>query len=112
MVDYEYYVNCYLGCLIPQQEFAQLAMRAKAYLEKLCRIFRAEGGQDARAMAQCAMAEELYRTQKQGSVTAASLGSVSVHYHETPGRQLMQKMYRQAAIYLDFYRGRCGNDSH
>ena len=63
MADYEYYVNCYMGCRIPQREFSGLARRAQAYLEQLERTFLVVGGQDAKAMAVCAMAEELHTLQ-------------------------------------------------
>ena len=50
MVDYEYYVNCYLGNLIPQKDFSALAGRAQAYLNRLYRaasvyldIYRGKG---------------------------------------------------------------------
>ena len=104
MADYEYYVNCYMGYLIPQQEFSSLARRAQAYLEQLERTFLVVGGADSRAMAVCAMAEELYRTGRRQGVAATSIGGVRVQYRQEG--KLLQKMYQAAAIYLDIYRGK------
>lgn len=107
MADYEYYVNFYLGSLIPEKEFSALIKRAGAYLDKLCRTCLVQGGEDAKAMALCAMAEELYREGKHKGVASAALGSVSVHYQESPRKLLVQELYRQASIYLDIHKGGC-----
>ena len=106
MVDFAYYADAYLGSLIPEKEFPRLAKRAGEYLNKLSRIYRVEGGADARAMAVCAMAEELYRSGNRRGVASASIGGVSVRYDDGGSRRLLGQMYRQAAIYLDMYRGR------
>ena len=106
MVDYEYYVNCYLGSRIPQREFSGYARRAAAYLERLCRIYRVEGGQDARAMAQCAMAEELHRRASRQGMLSTSIGGVQVRYQQDSQGSLLAQMYRSAGIYLDIYRGK------
>lgn len=106
MADYEYYVNCYLGNLIPEQAFSALAMRAKAYLDKLSRTFLVSGGEDERAMAVCAMAEELYRNDSRKGVASASIGGVRVQYRENAQTQESSRLYRAAAIYLDIYRGK------
>lgn len=104
MVNYAYYADAYMGSLIPEREFAPLARRAQAYLEQLCRTYLVEGGDDAKAMALCAMAEELYRGAASQGIASTSIGGVQVQYRED-GR-LWQKMYRCAGIYLDIYRGK------
>lgn len=104
MADYEYYVNYYLGYLIPQREFFALARRAQAYLEQLSRVYLVVGGSDARAMAICAMAEELYRSNRSQGVASATVGGVRVQYRND--NKLLRQMYRCAAIYLDIYRGK------
>lgn len=106
MVDYAYYADAYLGSLIPQREFSRLAKRAEEYLDMISRVCRVEGGSDARAMALCAMAEELFRSGRRQGVTSASLGGVSVRYDDGSSQRLLGQLYRQAAIYLDIYRGR------
>jgi hypothetical protein len=57
-------------------------------------------------MAVCAMAEELYRSGNRRGVASASIGGVSVRYDDGSSHRLLGQMYRQAAIYLDMYRGR------
>lgn len=106
MVDFAYYADIYLGSLIPEKEFPRLKKRAEAYLNQLSRIYQVEGGEDARAMAVCAMAEELYRSGNRRGVTSASIGGVSVRYDDGGSQRLLGQLYRQAAIYLDMYRGR------
>ena len=110
MPTYDYYINDYLGTEIGEKEFSPLAKRARAVLERLCRNYKVVGGEDARAMAVCAMAETLKKAEK-GGVTSASLGGVSVHYQQGNQEQLLLQLYRQAAIYLDIYRGRYCDES-
>ena len=104
MADYEYYVNCYLGSLIPQQEFSALARRAQAYLAQLERTFLVVGGTDSKAMAVCAMAEELYRAGRRQGVASTSIGGVRVQYREDG--KLLRQMYHTAGVYLDIFRGK------
>lgn len=106
MVSFDYYVNTYLGFLIPEKDFAALARRAGQMLDKLCRDYLVEGGEDAKAMAICAMAEELYRGAGRRGVASTSIGGVRVQYQQEAERQLYQQMYRSASVYLDIYRGR------
>ena len=104
MADYEYYVNCYMGSRIPQREFSRLARCARAYLEQLERTFLVIGGQDAKAMAVCAMAEELHRGAERRGVASTSVGGVRVQYRHDG--ELLRQMYQAASIYLDIYRGK------
>ncbi|MBQ6852314.1 MAG: hypothetical protein IJO04_04715 [Oscillospiraceae bacterium] len=109
MVDYDFYVNHYLGALIPEKAFAGSAKQAEAALERICRIYRvADSGEESRRMALCAMAETVYTASRRRSgVSSASVGSVSVRYDNTEGSEkaLWRELYQRAAIYLDIYRG-------
>ena len=103
MVDYEFYVNCYLGSAIPEKAFSGVAAQAQAYLERVkgcCRV--ASSGADAENMALCAMAETLWA--RRSSLSSASVGSVSVRYADNKV-SLPRELYEKAAIYLDIYRG-------
>ncbi len=106
MVDYEYYVNCYLGEEIPEKAFSRLAKRADGYLQKMKKMWLVEGGEDACAMAICAMAELLLRVEKSKNVTAATLGGVSVEYQPMSKSELLEHLYYQANVYLDIFRGK------
>ena len=59
MVDYEFYVNDYLGTELAREEFPGLAAQARWELERFKRLCRVAGGQEAENLAICAMAEEL-----------------------------------------------------
>ena len=104
MVDYEFYVNCYLGSAIPEKAFSGVAAQAQAYLDRLkgcCRVVAS--GAEAENMALCAMAETLWARRNDG-LSSASVGSVTVHYaDEHPA--LTRELYQKAAIYLEIYRG-------
>ena len=104
MVDYEFYVNHYLGSAIPEKAFSGLAVQAQGFLDRLKRMCRVvSSGQEAECMALCAMAEVLWAGRNKG-VTSASVGSVAVRYNQdkTPVRR---QLYEQAGSYLDIYRG-------
>ena len=101
MPDFQFYREVYLGSAIEEKAFPRLAARAAEYLQRLKRICRVEGGEQAQAMAVCAMAESLLAGKKPG-VRAATVGGVSVQYES--GAQEMA-LYRAAGIYLDIYRG-------
>lgn len=106
MVSYDFYVNTYLGSEMGEKQFSSMAAQAEAVLARFERLYRVSGGELSRAMAVCAMAECLNEHQKRrGGVTSASVGSVSVRYDGTDPRALERELYRQAAIYLDIYRG-------
>ena len=108
MVDYDFYVNSYLGSTIPENSFPGMAARAEAELQRFERIYRVESsGADARAMAICAMAETLYESGRRAGVRSANVGSVSVQYGDgsSSGKDICRELYRRAGIYLDIYRG-------
>ena len=106
MVSFDYYVNTYLGSRIPEEQFPKFESRARQVLEKLCREYLVEGGEDARAMAVCAMAEELHRSQGKEGVASTSIGGVKVQYREEGDGKLLSRLVSRAGIYLDVYRGR------
>lgn len=104
MVDYKFYVNCYLGSAIPEKAFSGVAAQAQACLDRLKGCCRVESsGAEAERMALCAMAETLWSKRSSG-LASASVGSVSVHYAVNKS-SLTRELYEKAAIYLDIYRG-------
>ena len=104
-MDFDYYVNTYLGTELSQREFNLFAARAKEVLEQFCRDFTVVGGEDAKAMAVCAMAEALHRHNGRRGVASANVGGVSVRYMGESDRTLIRELYQKAWIYLDIYRG-------
>lgn len=108
MVDYDFYVNSYLGSTIPEKAFSGMAARAAEYLQKFRRLYRvSDGGQTAVSMAICAMAERLYAASKcRSGISSASVGSVSVNYGKSDIYQsLDRELLKSAAIYLEIHRG-------
>ena len=104
MVDFEFYVNCYLGSAIPEKAFSGVAAQVQAYLDRLkgcCRV--TSSGAEAENMALCAMAEVLW-ARRNDSLSSASVGSITVHYADDKP-SLRRELYEKAAIYLDIYRG-------
>ena len=118
MVEYDFYLNTYAGSSIPEEEWHLFEKRAAEQLTHYKRIYNVTApGTDAEAMAICAMADALaYFTTAQnsdaGAVSAASIGSVSVSYHDknmvdlTPRGQ-ERELLRCARLYLEIYRGVC-----
>lgn len=109
MVDYDFYVNTYLGNAIPEQAFPAAAARAAAVLEGYGRRYRVEApGPDSLAFATCAMAEVIHSYGNSRFVESASVGSVSVRYGNTGTGALDRELYNKARIYLDITRGVSG----
>lgn len=105
MIDYDFYVNSYLGCTIPEKAFPGMVARASEALAQLRRQYQVLSSDGvSEKMALCAMAETLYdhRGRKSG-VTSASVGGVSVRYEDSGA--LQSRLLKQARIYLDIYRG-------
>ena len=101
MADYGFYRESYMGSRIPEAAFGEFMARACDSLRRLEGRYTVSGGETARAMALCAMAEHIYDTTgRRGGVTAASLGAASVHYTDRDAG-----LYDAAATYLDIYRG-------
>ena len=109
MADFEFYRSVYLGSLIPEKAFPEMAMRAGEHLARLQRHYRVTtDGTDSLNMAICAMAETLYAHSKRRSgVASASVGDVSVRYEgaESSGKALQRELYEKASIYLNISRG-------
>ena len=105
MVDFTYYTQEYLGAQIPEKQFDRCLARAGEALAYLERCFTVTGGQEARKLALCAMAEGVYEAQHRRGVAGATVGSVSVRYEDARHRQLWRELYERAAIYLDICRG-------
>ncbi len=111
MIDYDFYVNTYLGSAIPETAFPGAMVRAVQALQKLRRQYQiANSDEMSEKMALCAMAEAVYaHHSRKSGVSSATVGSVSVRY-ETAG-SFQQKLLEQARIYLDIYRG-AGSCAH
>lgn len=115
MVDYEFYVNTYRGCAMPDAEFSFYAARAEDQLKQYKRIYTIEApAADSENMAVCAMAEVIAAIAAaqngSGAVTSASIGSVSISYGGVTSVDLSRKgqareLYDAARRYLDIYRG-------
>ena len=104
MVKYEFYVNRYLGTVIPEKAFSGVASQAEQVLHRFKQVYRVESsGPEAESMAVCAMAESLWKNRNKG-LTSANIGSVSVQY-ETDRKVLRRELFDKACIYLDIYRG-------
>ena len=109
MVAYEFYTDIYLGSLIPEKAFPEMALRAGEYLARFQRNYRVDVfGTDSLKMAICAMAETLYaHAKRRGGVVAAAAGEVSVRYEsgESGRKSLQRELYEKASIYLEISRG-------
>ena len=96
MVDYEFYVNDYLGSAIPEKAFSGVAAQARQWLQYFKNSYRVtSSGRDAEKLAMCAIAEALWNHRK-GELTGHSAGEQ---------KHLGRALYQAAAIYLDIYRG-------
>lgn len=98
MVDYEFYVNDYLGSAIPEKAFSGVAAQARQWLQYLKNNYRVtSSGAQAEKMAVCAMAEALWHRQS---------GNMLFPGGKTGERQALgRELYEKASIYLDIYRG-------
>lgn len=106
MVDYDFYINTYLGSAIDEKNFPAAAARAAAVLEGYERHCRVQcPGPDSRRLAICAMAEVIHRYGIGRLVDSAGIGSVSVKYYSPGGRELERRLLQKAGIYLDILRG-------
>ena len=98
MVDYEFYLNDYLGSAIPEKAFSGVAAQARHWLECFKSNYRVvSSGRSAEKLAMCAMAEALW-SRRSGELVFS--GSKSGE-RQALGREL----YEKASIYLDIYRG-------
>lgn len=106
MVDYDFYINTYLGSVIDEKNFPAAAARAAAVLEGYERHCRVQcPGPDSRRLAICAMAEVIFQYGVGRLVDSASIGSVSVRWGNRGSRELERALLNKAGIYLDILRG-------
>lgn len=116
MIDYDFYLTEYMGNSIPDREFPRLSRRAWDKLNQYKRLYEVTAPENgAEGMAVCAMADAIYYFENaqsgDGTVSSASIGSVSVSYANNgvdltaTGQEA--ELYRTACMYLDIYRG-CG----
>ena len=116
MITYDFYVNTYHGCSIPEGEWPLFAAQAQNKLNRYKRIYTVTAPDDnSEAMAVCAMADTMaYFVAVQngtgGTVAGASIGSVSVSYAtggsvDTSSKAQEREIYQSACIYLNIYRG-------
>ena len=108
MVEYDFYVNDYLGSAIPETAFSGMAAKAQAILQRFTQIYQVRTwGENSEKMAVCAMAETLYEGQRRKGIRSANVGDVSVQYVDTiaSDKTLWRELYHRANIYLDIYRG-------
>lgn len=104
VIDYDFYVNSYLGSAIPEKSFSGVAARAADALERIRRQYQVTGDGISEKMAICAMAEAIYaHGGRKPGVAAATVGGVSVRYESSSA--LEKALLEQARIYLDIYRG-------
>lgn len=110
MIDYDFYVNSYLGSAIPEKSFSGVAARAADALNRIRRRYQVKNDDAvSEKMAICAMAETLYLSKgRLGGVSTATVGSVSVRYENAGKNSLYKQLLEQARIYLDIYRGATG----
>ena len=96
MVDYEFYVNDYLGSAIPEKAFSGVAAQARQWLRYFKNHYRVtSSGGEAERLAMCAMAEALWH-QHSGALVFPGKGET---------KSLGRELYEKASIYLDIYRG-------
>lgn len=105
MIDYDFYVNTYLGTAIPESAFRGAAARAAEALQKIRRRYQVvSSGEMSEKLALCAMAETVYGyCSRKNSVSSATVGGVSVRYEKADA--LSKQLLDKARIYLDIYRG-------
>ena len=116
MVDFAFYQETYRGTSLTSEEWQIFGRRAEEQLARYKRIYTVTAlDENAEAMAVCAMADALaYFCAAQngsgGSVSSASIGSVSVSYGggqavDCSPKAQERELMRCARLYLDIYRG-------
>lgn len=102
-MDYDFYVDTYLGSAVPEKAFGRLAARAQEQLAAFDRNFRVTGGEEARRFAVCAMTEVLYAGLHRGEARSTHIGGVQVSYEDS--KPLQKRLLNAAKTYLEIYRG-------
>lgn len=96
MVEYDYYVNVYLGNAIAEADFPRLSSRAEAYL---IGTLEADGTADGFNSAVCAVAEVWQENEQGGEVQSQTVGSWSKTY-ATQGKSAARRLLDAARLYL------------
>ena len=115
MIEFSFYTGTFRGCSILESEWPIFEARAVEQLARYKRIYTVTAPeQNSEAMAVCAMADAMaYFVAAQngtgGTVTGASVGSVSVSYGgqavDLTPRGQEKELLRCAKQYLEIYRG-------
>lgn len=106
MVDYDFYANTYLGSAIPETAFYGATEQAARALARFKRLYQVKAAPDAEKLALCAMAEAVYEASRRPrDVVSAGVGKMTVRYTQEQRRALERRLYDQALLYLDIYRG-------
>ena len=107
MLDYDFYLNKYLGSAIAESAFSPVAARAEAALSKLKRTYRVVApGELSEKMALCAMADTIYAYDgRKAGVSHVKMGEMSLSYRDGGEKALTRELVAKASIYLDLYRG-------
>ena len=116
MVNFDFYHDTYQGTALTSADWTFFGKRAEEQLTRYKRIYTVTAPEEsAESMAVCAMADALaYFCAAQngsgGSVTSASIGSVSVSYGggqtvDCSPKAQERELLRCARLYLDIYRG-------
>jgi hypothetical protein len=105
--DYAYYTGTYLGTVIAESDFPQLALRASQVIDNLTfgRAITDTDNTDAIKMAMCAVAEELQTQRQNGDtdgIASESQGQYSVSFLATSRRSRSNesKLRAAASLYL------------
>jgi len=108
--DFTYYQNTYLGTVIVETAFPQLALRASAVIDRIT-FNRAKdetivANINSIKMAMCAVAEELKNQDASGGtdgITSEAVGSHSVSYsaNSQRGKTNQDKLELAARLWLD-----------
>lgn len=100
-MDYDFYVEEYLGNKIPGESFPQYEKRAQAYLKMVAPLAVQQLERYEVKMALCAVADVLYTDDQNGSeygITSATNDGVSVTY--ATAKSSLQRSYDALALYL------------
>ena len=106
MVTYDFYQNTYLGSALSEPTFRSAAARAEDWLSRLERCCTvATAGADSRAMAVCALAEQMEQLRKHRNITQSTIGGVSIRYDQSGSVSENRQLLQTAGVYLDICRG-------
>ena len=125
MVDFAFYLDVFVGNMIPGEDFPRLATRAGDILDFLEREYTVTGSELAKNKATCALAEAVHANERaasaalsavegNGAIASESIGSVSVSYQKATAadagldlteRGMKRRYYDVARQYLTIYRG-------